>query len=56
MSEVIAAIGLMFGRNSMDKLKLRNIDLRTVNGFGQEWTAFDQSQIEDELSIVSDKY
>ena len=56
MSEVIATIGLMFGRNSMDKLKLPNINLRTVNGFGQEWTAFDQSQIEDELSIVFDKY
>jgi SAM-dependent methyltransferase len=46
----------MFIRNSLPKLRSSNIDLHTVNGFGQEWAAFDQSQIEGELSIVFDKY
>ena len=36
---------------------MRNLDVKTVEGFGQEWTSFDQSELSsDELSEIFQSY
>lgn len=52
----VYCVSSMFKKN-IHKLSVVNIDSATVEGFGEEWRAYDQSgNLQDELRVVFDKY